>query len=291
MSGQTTADALGHASFSPAAANLPPLKSYVAKDGARLGFRFYDSVNKDKAIILLHGSSSHGEYLHELAQYLSLQGVGQVYVPNLRGHYGSGGKRGDCAYVGQLEDDLYDFINLFDLQNKKVYIAGHSSGGGLAIRYSGGPYGDEIAGYILISPAIPRAPTMRQGTAGGWATVSLLKMVALSFLNTIGITYFNHLHVIRFNKPQAYCDGRETLSYSYNLYSSYHPRQPYDRDIESLRGRFLLITGSRDEANDHRRFAEVMRNPSAVKVIEGARHLDIVQNPSMMEMAANWIKN
>lgn len=283
-------DALGHASFAYQAETAPPLSTYVAKDGVRLSYRFYDSINKDKVIFLLHGSSGHGEYLHSFAEYLSKNGIGQVYVPNLRGHYGSGGKRGDCARIGQLEEDLYDFINLFDLQDKKIYLAGHSSGGGLAIRYAAGPYGDEIQGAVLISPAIPRAPTMRLGTAGGWASISLFRMILLSFLNAVNITFLNHLPVIWFNKPKSLCDGRETLSYSYNLYCSYHPRQPYQKDISAMRGKFIVITGSQDEANDYRRFAEVMQNSSAIRVINGAKHLDIVQNLSMMEMAANWIK-
>lgn len=283
-------DVFSFATFAYPTGQLPTLRSYVAKDGVRLSYRFYDSTNKDKVIFLLHGSSTHGEYLHDMARYLSEQGAGQVYVPNLRGHYGSGGKRGDCAYIGQLEDDLYDFINLFDLQDKKIYLAGHSSGGGLAIRYAGGPYGDEIEGFVLLSPAIPRAPTMRKGTAGGWARVSLFRMILLSFLNKIGITSFNHLPVVHFNKPQAYCDGRETLSYSYNLYSSYHPRYPLQPDISAMRGKYVVYIGTRDEANDYRQFSNIMGNTSAIKTIDGVKHLDIVQNPNVLEMAANWIK-
>ncbi|MCE2982746.1 MAG: hypothetical protein LW832_04175 [Parachlamydia sp.] len=82
-----------------------PLREYQARDGAALSYRFYESQNKEKAIILLHGSSAHGEYLHGFANYLSLNSCGQVYVPNLRGHYASGRQRGDCSYIGQLEDD------------------------------------------------------------------------------------------------------------------------------------------------------------------------------------------
>ena len=140
--------------------------------------------------------------------------------PNLRGHYASGALRGECSYVGQLEDDLYDLMEHFQLQKKKIYLIGHSSGGGLAIRFAGGLYGNIIQGYVLLAPAIPTAPTMRQGTAGGWADVSIAKIIALSLLNSIGIQRFNHTHVIRFNKPKEYCDEKETLSYSFNLNAS-----------------------------------------------------------------------
>jgi non-heme chloroperoxidase len=97
----------------------PPLKHFSARDGAKISYRFYDSPNKDRVVIFLHGSSAHGEYLHGFADYLSSQrSVGQVYVPNLRGHYESGNSRGDCSYIGQLEDDLYDLIQHFKLQIK-----------------------------------------------------------------------------------------------------------------------------------------------------------------------------
>jgi hypothetical protein len=40
---------------------------------------------------------------------------------------------------------------------------------------------------------------MRQGTAGGWAVVSIAKIIALSILNSMGIKKLNHTHVIQFN--------------------------------------------------------------------------------------------
>ena len=270
----------------------PPLKQFSARDGATLSYRFYDSSEKNKVVILLHGSSSHGEYLHGFADYLSSQkNVGQVYVPNLRGHYESGTVRGDCAYIGQLEDDLYDLIHWFQLQNKKIFLVGHSSGGGLAIRAAGGPYQNFIDGYVLLAPAIPTAPTMRQGTAGGWANASLFKIIALSILNSLSITQGNQWRVIQFNKPKEYCDGKETLSYTFNLNSSYHPRQPYHTDIKALNNKFIVFVGSKDEANDPLQYPIVMGTHSSefIRVIQGVKHLDIVCNQQVMDETAAWI--
>lgn len=271
----------------------PPLKQFSARDGAIISYRFYDSPKKDRIVILLHGSSAHGEYLHNFADYLSSKrGVGQVYVPNLRGHFESGTSRGDCNYIGQLEDDLYDLIHHCQLQNKDIYLVGHSSGGGLAIRVAGGPYQKLIQGYVLLSPAIPTAPTMRQGTAGGWATVSIAKIIALSILNSMGIKRWNHTHVIQFNMPKQYCDGKETLSYTFNLNSSYHPRQPYQNDIKALKDKFIVFVGSEDEANDPFQFPIVMGTNASqfIQIINGVKHLDIVCNQQIMEETATWIE-
>jgi non-heme chloroperoxidase len=268
----------------------PPLSTFSARDGTSLSYRFYDSVRKDVACILLHGSSAHGEYLHPLASHLS--SLGQVYVPNIRGHYLSGSERGDCAYVGQLEDDLMDLIQRMQLQNKKIFLLGHSSGGGLAIRFAGGKHGIPIHGYVLLSPAIPRTPTMRQGTAGGWANVRLLKLLFCLFLNALGITRFNHLKVLSFNKPKEVCDGTETLSYSFNLNTSYHPRYPYQDDVHAMEKKVLVLIGSRDEANDPAKYPEVMQTSGeSLQVIEGIKHLAIVHDPTAMQAALHWIRS
>lgn len=272
--------------------DTPLLRKFLARDSISLSYRFYDSCNVERAIILLHGSSAHGEYLHSFADYLSSKrNIGQVYVPNLRGHYNSGNSRGDCDYIGQLEDDLYDLICHVQAQNKKIILVGHSSGGGLAIRVAGGSYQNLIQGYVLLSPAIPRAPTMRQGTAGGWAKVSIIKIITLSFLNSIGIKKWNHSHVIKFNKPQEYCDGKETLAYSFNLNSSYHPRHPYQNDIKALNNKFVVFVGSDDEANDHLQFPILMEGSREhIQIIKGVKHLDIVCNELVMNNTATWIE-
>ncbi|MBS3904684.1 MAG: alpha/beta hydrolase [Simkania sp.] len=268
----------------------PSLLSYTARDGVKLSYRCYDSSKRDKVVILLHGSSSHGEYLHSLAERLKTT-VGQVFVPNLRGHYASGIVSGDCSYIGQLEDDLCDLIKRFSLQDKKIYFIGHSSGGGLAIRFMGGIYGNLVRGVVLLSPAIPTAPTMRGGTAGGWAKLSYWKIILLSILNALGIRFLNHMKVIQFNLPKAYCNGKETLSYSFNLNSSYHPRLPYHKDISSLKGKSLVIIGSKDEANDPALYPDVMQDPdsTSIRIIDGVKHLDVVQNATVVDVSADWI--
>ncbi len=268
----------------------PNLSHFNARDGSSLSYRFYDSPCRDVVCILLHGSSAHGEYLHPLASYLSSHGAGQVYVPNIRGHYMSGSSRGDCAYIGQLEDDLVDLIQRMQLQHKKIFLLGHSSGGGLAIRFAGGNHNIPIHGYVLLSPAIPRAPTMRQGTAGGWANVHLFKFLFCLFLNTLGISWFNHLKVISFNKPKEECDGTETLTYSYRLNASYHPRHPYQADIRAIEKKALVLIGAEDEANDPAKYPEIMQTTDqSLQVIDGIKHLNIVCDPKAMQASLKWI--
>lgn len=183
-----------------------------------------------------------------------------------------------------------EIIHHFCLQDKEIYLIGHSSGGGLAIRFSASAYGNLIKGVILLSPTIPTAPSMRKN-AGGWAKISFWKIILLSILNNFGITYFNHTKVIKFNRPKEYCNGTETLSYSFNLNSFYHPRLPYTKDISSIKNRSIVIAGSLDEANNPFYHPLVMQDPQSesICILSGIHHLEITQNQLVFNSIINWI--
>jgi non-heme chloroperoxidase len=101
-----------------------------------------------------------------------------------------------------------------------VTLGGHSSGGGLAIRFAGGGHGDRVASYLLLSPVIPTSPAVKGGTAGGWANLHRRRLYGLIALNTLGIHGYDGLPIVEFNKPEQYWDGTETLAYSYRLNAS-----------------------------------------------------------------------
>jgi alpha-beta hydrolase superfamily lysophospholipase len=56
-------------------------------------------------------------------------------VPGLRGHHNSG-RSGDIDYIGQLEDDLADFVAVLRPlhPNASFTLIGFSSGGGFVLR-------------------------------------------------------------------------------------------------------------------------------------------------------------
>lgn len=74
-------------------------------------------------------------------------------------------------YIGQFEDDLADLIEILREQvpGTDLIIGGHSSGGGLTVRFAGSEYTTLSDGYILLSPFLKyNAPTTRPNS-GGWA--------------------------------------------------------------------------------------------------------------------------
>src|SRR5882757_9343268 len=91
----------------PPMASMPAPRQFQARDGASLQYYAYPA-EPDKVVVLVHGTAGPGTSMHPLAASLRAAGV-TAYVLDVRGHGGSG-RRGDIDYIGQLDDDLVDFV-------------------------------------------------------------------------------------------------------------------------------------------------------------------------------------
>ena len=228
--------------------SLPELKSFTARNGTPLAYRHYSS-DSDRIVILLHGAGWHSRYFLPLAEFISSEGLAQVYTPDLRGHGLTPERRGDVDYVDQLEDDLADLIAIIRKDNPEsmLIVGGHSSGGGLAIRFAGSQYGQKAHAYLLMSPFLKyNAPTTRLNS-GGFAMPYTGRIIGLVMLNNVGVRWFNYLTVMKFNMPERARDGTETLSYSYRLTTAYAPHD-YEKDLSAITQPLLVVAGTKDEA-------------------------------------------
>lgn len=272
--------------------DIPELDTFLCRDEAWLDYRYYKSKS-DNVIILLHGSGWHSKYFLPLAEYLSNQNLAHVYTPDLRGHGMAPAKRGDIDYIKQYEDDLADLIKLIKTKhpNSKLIIGGHSSGGGLAVRFAGSKYGNQADAFLLLTPFLKHnAPTIKP-QAGGWASVHLPRIVGLSMLNNVFIRKFNYLPVIDFNMPKQYRDGTETLTYSYRLNTGYAPKN-YKKNFKSMHQKALIVIGSADES-----FVPEMFEPAVskykkdvnVKIINNATHMGLVMGKEIRPVLTEWI--
>jgi len=273
-------------------ASLPELKSFIARDGTQLAYRHYPA-DSEKIVILLHGSGWHSQYFLPLAEFISSQGLAQVYTLDLRGHGRAPERRGDVDYIGQLEDDLADFISMIrkDKPNTMLIIGGHSSGGGLAIRFAGSRYGKQADAYMLLSPFLKyNAPTTRSN-AGGWAQAHVLRIAGLTMLNNVGIHWFDYLTVIEFKMPEKARDGTETLSYSHRLNAAYAPRN-YKKDLREISQPLLVVAGSGDEAFIADQFEPVISQYTAVqvKLLPELTHMGVVVGPQVRPVVKEWLE-
>ena len=272
---------------------LPRLESFQARDGGTLFYRHYESES-NTVLILLHGSGWHSQYFLPLAEYLSSQGYADVYTPDLRGHGAAPDRRGDVDYINQLEDDLADLISLIRRKNPKsrIVIGGHSSGGGLVVRFAGSRYGKQADAYMLLSPYLKyNAPTMRP-SSGGWTVVNTPRIVGLSMLNNVGIHRFDYLPVISFNMPEEARDGTETLTYSHRLNTGYAPRN-YKRDLAHITQPLLVVAGTADEAFVGEQFEPVISQYTEVQVelIPHASHFSVVVGPEVRPILRKWFES
>ena len=270
---------------------LPKLQNYTARDGTFLAYRHYPAES-NKVLILLHGSGWHSQYFLPLAGFIASQGIARVYTPDLRGHGRSPQKRGDVDYIGQLEDDLADFIAVIkkDNPNSMLIVGGHSSGGGLAIRFAGSRYGQQADAYLLLAPWLQyNAPTRRPET-GRWARPYTLRIIGLSMLNNVGVRFFNDLTVIEFNIPKEARDGTETLSYSYRLNKSYAPRN-YKKDLSAITQPLLVVVGTADKVFFADKYEPVISQYTDVQVtlLQGLTHMGVVASPKTRPVIGEWL--
>lgn len=271
-----------------------PLEPVTMRDGFALQVRRYETAAENPPlVVLVHGSGWHGLQFDPLAGVLRTGA--EVVVPDLRGHGPKPGRRGDINYINQFEDDLADLIEATAKPGQKVVLAGHSSGGGLVVRFAGGAHGALMDGAVLMAPFLHHnAPTMR-ANAGGWSHPLLRRIIGLSILNTFRITAFNHLTIMQFRMPQVVLDGplgdTATTAYSYRLNTGFAPRGDYLEDVAAL-PRFLLIAGAADEAFDASKYEATLSGASTkgtYRIVPEVGHLDIVNAPETLQSIEDFL--
>ena len=261
----------------------------VMRDGPHR-FRYVEASEKRPLAVFVHGSGWHGGQWDALAGRVATDGLADVLVPDLRGHGAEPERRGDVDYIGQLEDDLAELIEGKVKADQKVVMIGHSSGGGLVVRFAGGAHGDVLDHAVLLAPFLKHdAPTTRPNS-GGWAHVMTRRIIGLSILNTFKISLLNGLEIIQFRFPDAVLDGprghEATRSYSYRLNTSYAPRRDYLSDVAALPG-FDLIVGTKDEAFVAEQYEVVMSGATDkgnYVLVPDVKHLGIVNDEATFEV-------
>ena len=255
------------------------------RDGAALFSRRY-AANSKTVLLLLHGSGSESRYLQSLAGRLAQEDLATVLTPDLRGHGRNLQQQPDIDHIGQLEDDLDDLITYaqHELQAERIVLAGHSSGGGLVLRYLAGEQQAQVDQAILLAPYLGHdAPTVKHNS-GGWVSVGVKRWVGLAMLNGIGVTAYNDKPVLFFNRPKAYEDPLQAASYSYQMAVNFAPTH-YKHDIIKLKTPTLVLVGNADESFYPERFQEVFQPAAAftrVQRIPNANHLNIVKNEEVL---------
>ena len=144
-----------------------PVSTARLRDGLEVDVRHLAAHETDRPLlILLHGSGWYGQQFDALLPVLTHHA--DVLAPDLCGHGPHAKAGGDLDYIGQLEDDIADLIDFYSRPGQKIVLAGHCSGGGLAIRSmaSGWHQRSYLRPYLSIMRR-PCAPMLGAGR-GRW---------------------------------------------------------------------------------------------------------------------------
>lgn len=266
--------------------DLAPLMQYTARDDTQLTYRAYDPAASptNESVVLIHGSSARSDSLHRLAKSLAQAGH-SAYALDIRGHEASG-VTGHIAYIGQLEDDLEDFLNAVRPAGNRTLV-GFSAGGELALRFAGSERQKMFDHYLLLSPFIHQdAPTYRPG-GGGWIATGVPRIIGLAFLNRLGITQFNDLPVLAFALTTE-AQKLLTSSYSYALAMNFRPDADYHANIAAVTQPLQVLVGEDDEvfyADQFSTVFEEVRKQVPIIILPKLGHIDMTLKPSAIDAA------
>ena len=257
----------------------PPISRFPARDGVQLAYRAYPA-SPNKIAILIHGSSGSSAGMHAMGKALSKSGI-TAFALDMRGH-GESGAKGDIRYIGQLEDDLADFVAYLRKTYPKapITLIGHSAGGGFVLRVAGSPINHLFSRYIVTAPYLRYdAPTSRGMNSGGWSKPFIPRIIAIGILNGIGIDWFSGLPVIAFAIP---ADSKGTKTYSYRLLANFAPHSDYLADFRRSNASITILVGKNDEiviADKYESALEPVKQYVRVEVIPGMGHVAMVSDP------------
>ena len=257
---------------------LPAIQTYAARDGVKLGYRLYEGGSA-QVVILMHGGYDEGAAMHPLAKALRDAGA-TVYVPVVRGH-GFSVPVGDIGYIGQLADDLADFVAVLRPfhPNASFSLIGFSAGGGFVLRVIAAPEEKLFDRFIMISPALLGAPTMRPLDTGR-ASVATPRFIALTLLNLLGIDWFNGLPVLAMaTSPKA---PNMTSIYSFRLVVGLGAPRDYLAALARNTKPVALLVGASDEFFFPDRFEPLFkpaRPDLAIIIVPDVGHVGMIVTP------------
>ena len=273
--------------------DLPKVESFDARDGTKIAFRAYPA-SAERIAVLVHGSSGSSVLMHLLAKELAKLGI-TAYALDMRGH-GFSGPKGDVAYVGQLDDDVEDFVKSIAGKHPtaKRLLLGFSAGGGFVVRFAGGPKGELFDSYVAMAPYLGEdAPSARSHVEGGWASAAVPRIVALSILDRFGIRQFGYLPVLGFAIPEEQRTNPVlTPFYSYRLWANFRAPRDWQGAIRGIRRPMIVVGGSADELFRTEKFDEafrLVRSDIKVEIVPEINHMQLVTEPPAIAAAAKAV--
>ncbi|MBN9652995.1 alpha/beta hydrolase [Halobacillus sp. GSS1] len=265
--------------------------SYMTRDFTRLQYTVLkERPSSKEAIIMVHGITA--EYHHHEAFADQCLREADIYFPVLRG-YDQSPRRGDLEYIGQYDDDIFDFIHFIEKKGyEKVTLAGHSMGCANLLRLIK-KNNSAASEYLFIAPFFhPTLPVYHDDATEQSTdrtdvdyTVFDKKVMLLMTLYKMNIHRFNKRTVAEipdeFNKS-------EKLTLSFRLLISRFLEKIPSHLLTDIKDRVSIYVGSEDEVLLHDKFKRYVKEQWNVEVdiIQGVDHNHILHHPQLHKMWA-----
>ena len=173
---------------------------------------------------------------------------------------------------------------------QRVIVAGHSMGGGVAMRYAlkdGAPVPDA---YLLFAPNFGEGPTQRSPEDGedtsAFVHFDVRRMIGIIMLNTVAIHALDDLPILYFNI------ATQRMDYSYRAVMSAQPIRPETSDIalQAVQSPLLVIVGADDEVFEVGQFEPFIsaNSDGETVILPGLTHDGIVNDAATYEVVLEW---
>jgi non-heme chloroperoxidase len=166
-------------------------------------------------------------------------------------------------------------------------LIGFSAGGGFELRVIAAPEEKLFDRFIMISPALLGAPTMRPLDTGR-VSVATPRFIALTLLNLLGINWFNGLAVLAMaTSPKA---PNMTSVYSFRLVVGLGAPQDYLAALARNTKPVALLVGATDEFFFPDRFAPLFkpaRPDIPIKIVPDVGHVGMIVTPEGIAAVQN----
>lgn len=270
-------------------------RKFKMKDGKYLSASHFVKKGSTITIVLLHGVLSSAFRMNTPAAMLRDSADADVLAIDLRGHGKSEGTPGDVDRIDQYAKDVAEVVEQVrkERPKTKIILAGHSMGGGIALRYAMLKDHPPVNGYLLFAPLLGQnAPTLPQPTAAKpnsneepFLKIHIERLIGLKMLNSIGDHQYDNLNVLFFNVPPS----APIKAYSYRANESMAPVD-YAQGLRAVRKPLLVLVGSKDEAFVASAFEKAVTTNSKgdVFVVENTTHNEIIMHSSSMKLIRDW---
>ena len=271
---------------------------FTMRDGAELFGRGF-AADSDTTVLFVHGVASESSRHNQTAGMIRAAGPVEVIALDLRGHGESGGRCWDIDYIGQYEDDLADVADVVaqirvSKPAGKVILAGHSMGGGIALRYALLADAPRLDAYLLFAPNLGiLSPTSRTEPSEDadadfepMMKIHIPRVFGLAMLTSVGVTAFNNLPTMIFNLPPEL----PMRAYSFRAIATTSP-DDHAVALAAVNAPLLVLVGSADEAFHGEQYGPVVtaHSDGEVVLVDGETHDGILRNEEAMEAVREWL--